>query len=100
MRLTEFQRKKIIDVIITQFGSNAEIYLFGSRVDDNKKGGDIDLLVAVQDKSDDLELKKIKSVTGIQLAIGDQKIDLIVTPDISHDSRLVVREAVRTGVRL
>jgi len=100
MRLTEFQRKKIIDAIKKQFGSNAEIYLFGSRVDDNKKGGDIDLLVAVQDNIDELELKKIKSVTGIQFAIGDQKIDLIVTPDIRHDSRLVVREAVRTGVRL
>ncbi|PKL18905.1 MAG: DNA polymerase subunit beta [Spirochaetae bacterium HGW-Spirochaetae-5] len=100
MRLTEFQRKKIVDAIMTQFGSEAEIYLFGSRVDDNKKGGDIDLLVAVHGNSGDLELKKIKSVTGIQFAIGDQKIDLIVTPDISCDSRLVVREAVRTGVRL
>jgi len=99
MRLTEFQRKKIVDTITGQFGSNAEIYLFGSRVDDNKKGGDIDLLVAVNDNSGNLELKKIKSITGIQFAIGDQKIDLIVTPDISQDSRLVVREAVRNGVR-
>ena len=100
MRLTEFQRTKIVDAIIGQFGLDTEIYLFGSRVDDSKKGGDIDLLVAVHDESDDIFLKKIKAVTAIQLAIGDQKIDLIVTPDISHDSRLVVSEAFRTGVRL
>lgn len=100
MRLTEFQRKKIIDVVIEQFGSDSEVYLFGSRVDDNKKGGDIDLLVAVDKDSCDIELKKIKTVTGIQFAIGDQKIDLVVSPDIKNDSRLVVREAVAKGVRL
>ena len=100
MRLTGFQKTKIVDAITKQFGQDAEIYLFGSRVDDNKKGGDIDLLVVVHEDNGDNELKKIKSITGIQFAIGDQKIDLIVTPDISRDQRLVVREAVRTGVRL
>jgi uncharacterized protein len=100
MRLTEFQRKKIVNVIFKNFGTDAVIYLFGSRTDDNKKGGDIDLLVAVPENCADIELKKIKSITGIQFAIGDQKIDLVVTPDIIKDQRLVVHEAIKTGVRL
>ena len=100
MRLTEFQKKNIVDVIMKQFGSDVKIYLFGSRVDDSKKGGDIDILVDVHESSKNIEKNKIKAITGIQVAIGDQKIDLIVTPDINKDQRLVVREALRTGVLL
>lgn len=100
MRITEYQRKKIKDVIEKFFGTKAEVYLFGSRADDNKKGGDIDLLISLTGECENLELKKIKSVTGIQFAIGDQKIDLVVTPDILNDSRIVVREALEKGVRL
>lgn len=100
MRLTGFQKKSIVDVIERQFGPDVEIYLFGSRADDSKKGGDIDLLVDLHRDSENIEKNKIRAITGIQFAIGDQKIDLIVTPDINKDQRLVVREALRTGVRL
>lgn len=100
MRLTDYQKNRIVDVIKRNFKSATGIYLFGSRTDDTMKGGDIDLLVMVDDKSSDLESRIIKSVTGIQFAIGDQKIDLVVTDNPVSDPRLVVREAVRTGVRI
>ena len=41
MRLTEIEKKSIIDTIAI-IDSEAEIYLYGSRCDDNKGGGDID----------------------------------------------------------
>lgn len=100
MRLTDYQRGRILDVIKRNFGETANVYLFGSRVDDHKKGGDIDLLVVMSGSIDDLEYLKIKSITGIQFAIGDQKIDMVVTPDISADQRLVVKEAIKTGILL
>ena len=60
---------------LTKQDPHAELYLYGSRVDMNKKGGDIDLLIIS---------KKIKrtDLTPIRWAFfekfGEQKIDFIV----------------------
>ena len=44
MRLTEAERNSI-RTIIFHLDPEAQIYLFGSRTDDKKRGGDIDLLI-------------------------------------------------------
>ncbi len=51
-----------------------EVYLFGSRVDDNKKGGDIDILIF--SKKNAYELSKEVS-TKFMMAL-DSKLDVIV----------------------
>ncbi len=43
MRLTDFQIKTICESAEKNFGKDTHIWLFGSRVDDEAKGGDIDL---------------------------------------------------------
>ena len=48
MRLTEQQRQIIRQVVTSLVGAEAQVMLFGSRLDDEKKGGDIDLLVTFQ----------------------------------------------------
>lgn len=45
MRLTEAQVKAIQDNFSVSFMEGDKIWLFGSRVDDSKKGGDIDLYI-------------------------------------------------------
>ena len=44
MRLTKFEAESIKESVYG-FDPDARIILFGSRVDDTKRGGDIDLLV-------------------------------------------------------
>jgi predicted nucleotidyltransferase len=44
MRLKDFEEIAILSTVKC-LDLNARIYLFGSRVDDTKKGGDIDLLI-------------------------------------------------------
>jgi len=45
VRLTPAQIEAILFSSQTVFGSDVDILLFGSRVDDAKRGGDIDLLI-------------------------------------------------------
>ena len=45
MRLTDEQVLTIKNIALTNFGAHAKLKLFGSRLDDSKRGGDIDLLV-------------------------------------------------------
>lgn len=55
------------------------LYLFGSRTDDSKLGGDIDLLVLTTDEIKK-ELKAIKHLLLEELrqAAGDQRVDLTI----------------------
>jgi len=57
MRLTNLEQKMIKKAFVETFQSG-DIYLFGSRVDDTKRGGDIDLYLVPSVKIDDERQKK------------------------------------------
>jgi predicted nucleotidyltransferase len=82
VRLSEVEIETIKNVIKTFLpnGFLGELLLFGSRVDDSKKGGDIDLALVGFIDSQVLDLRKIdyKIVAAIKSskAIGDQRVDL------------------------
>ena len=90
--------KTYIDVIKRSFNEVfcGDIYLFGSRVDDEKRGGDIDLYLVVKDKSN-LFRKKLKFLAKIKKELGEQKIDVVFNID---EYRLIEREAKKWGVKL
>ena len=73
-----------------------EIYLFGSRVDDTQKGGDIDLYLKLKDKTN-LFRKKLKFLAKIKKELGEQKIDVIFNLD---NNRLIEKEAQKWGIKL
>ena len=75
MRISEIEKTTIVNAILEK-DKNAQIFLFGSRTDDFKKGGDIDILVQ-SDEIGLLEIVKIKST--IFKNIPEQKIDLLVS---------------------
>ncbi len=45
MRLSPQQTRLIVDSVRRHFGASAQVALFGSRLDDKARGGDVDLLV-------------------------------------------------------
>ena len=93
MRLNPAHAKAIAEVIALSDPA-AEVFLFGSRVDDAERGGDIDLLI-MSAKIDADERRRIK----LRLAdrLGARKIDLIVA---KNEEKPIVRIALREGVRL
>lgn len=93
MRLSEIERQAILGAIGTR-DPRADVYLFGSRVDDNACGGDIDLLVL----SEKIDFEsKLDILIDLHSALGEQRIDLVVERDLS---RPFTRIAVAEGVRL
>ena len=100
MRVSEKNVATFKNAIQVAFPGQPKVFLFGSRVDDNKRGGDIDLMVVSGLHRNELEIAKIKAITKIQMTLGEQKIDLIVTNDPARDSRKVVQEALKHGVEL
>lgn len=80
MRLSKNEIRTIRKVI-SKFDASAKVHLFGSRTDDSKKGGDIDLLIF----SNNLGLdEKLKIKVTLKELLGDQKIDVIIAKDRSN----------------
>ncbi|MDQ7060710.1 MAG: nucleotidyltransferase domain-containing protein [Sulfurimonas sp.] len=93
MRLTKYEIQSIKQTFLDVFGSGY-IYLFGSRVDDNVRGGDIDLYI--QTKNSEL-VNKIKFLARLKEKIGDQKIDVVISKD---KNRVIEKEALKKGILL
>ncbi len=89
MRLSAHQRESI-KRSVEQVLPGAEVLLYGSRTDDQKRGGDIDLLVL--SRSDFDRSASIKILAALYRAIGEQKIDLLVEdPNRLSDFARIVR---------
>jgi predicted nucleotidyltransferase len=56
------------------------IYLFGSRVDPTKRGGDIDLLLLTEVAENTLNLRKLRLEMNVALAqhLGERRVDVTV----------------------
>lgn len=74
---------------------DTDVYLFGSRVFDNKKGGDIDILLLSDNK---IEPKQIRNFRiAFYKKFGWQKIDLVnfTKTEESTFKKLILTEARR-----
>lgn len=99
MRLTEQDRQAILRVIRATCGAQARVRLFGSRVDDAERGGDIDLLVELPYEPDDIYALQRQLFAKLLRALQGRPVDvLIIGP---RTRRLPVHEeALREGVQL
>ena len=94
MRLEKWEVEEIKKAAKLVFGENSKVILFGSRVDDNKKGGDIDLYVITENP---IYEKKKNFWIELQERLGEQKIDIILS---ENPNRTIERVALKEGVEL
>ena len=100
MRLTEQQQNIIKDEVHKFFGTHAQVLLFGSRVNDNERGGDIDLLIELDYPVEDILKKNLSLNAALQIAMGGlQKIDIITHVKDTEEAP-IHKAALQTGIRL
>ena len=92
MRLTKYQIELIKTLARKYFGRKAKVYLFGSRADDNKKGGDIDIYIET-DVAKNVFDKKINMLIEMEKKLGQRKIDIVVNNFSSNLSIYSVAKA-------
>jgi predicted nucleotidyltransferase len=88
MRIQPEEQEAIVSTI-TSFDKESEIYIFGSRLDDSKRGGDIDILV----KSDVISRSMLAHIEDeLFRKIDEQKIDFVLTlkKELNSFSRMVL----------
>jgi predicted nucleotidyltransferase len=101
VRLTSREIAAIKELSKESFGARAVVYLFGSRVDDGKRGGDIDLYIET-DEGDGARIVEAKYdfLAKLKRRIGDQRVDVVFSFPSRHQTPPIIQEAKRTGVRL
>ena len=97
IRLSKKEIEAIKEVAKEVFGEGARVFLFGSRVNPELKGGDIDLFIEVPEGKREVE-RKLKFLVRLKEKIGEQRIDVIIREERDRD--FISQEAKKTGVLL
>ena len=97
LRISEKELEIIRETAREVFGEGVEVYLFGSRTDPTKKGGDIDIFVKSERKikvSDKLSFLAKLELKGIERKVDILTLDPLTTPKDIH------LEAFEEGVKI
>lgn len=99
MRLTADQIEVIQQAAADVFGADAVVRLFGSRLDDAARGGDVDLLVQINRELEEPAAMAALLEAKVSRAMHGRKVDVLLSaPGLA---RAPIHEiAERTGVRL
>lgn len=99
MRLTQTQQTAIRNAVARIMGADARAWLFGSRVDDTARGGDIDLYI----EADHIVSNRVQALCRLEgalvMALGDRKLDILLK-DASTPETPIFRIAKQNGVQL
>jgi len=95
MRL-EKDKAAFLKSVILEVMEDASIWLFGSRTDDKKKGGDIDILVISERKLSFSEIIKIQ--VAFWQRFGEQKLDIV---SFAHKEKAIFKDiAIENAIEL
>jgi len=99
MRLTPTDIRAIRRTVACAVGEKAEVVLFGSRVNDSAKGGDVDLLVTLDWTPANVPLTAAQLAARLERALGGRRVDVVIrTP--GESLKPIQEMALRTGVVL
>ena len=99
MRISPRTQTIIRETVSDIFGPEAQVLLFGSRLDDQARGGDIDLLIKLNHPDPESRRKELTLIARLQRRLGDQPIDvLLIEP--GDQLSAIQAQALEQGVQL
>lgn len=96
MRLDQTTRDEIRAAARRFF--DADVYLFGSRADDTRRGGDIDLYIESALSPEEAVRARLAMLAHLYRRIGERRIDLVL--NTGRSDAAIFRVAKRDGLRL
>ena len=102
MRLTLDEQRGVAAAASVELPRGTRVLLFGSRVDDARRGGDVDLLVETPPlASADLAVQLRNRFTArLYRNLGERRVDVLMAVRDRVDDRAVVAAARRDDIEL
>jgi len=79
MRLTELQIQTIRQLALDFAGSRSRVRIFGSRLDDAARGGDLDLMLELPDPVDNPALMAAQMSARVSRLMHGRKVDVLLS---------------------
>ncbi len=99
MRLTEATQQTIKAEVYKALGSDSQIILFGSRIDDSQKGGDIDLFIQTPQQLSNKVEAECRLSARLYIKLGGRKVDVLIKDTLSK-MQPIYQHAIDYGVAL
>ena len=102
MRLSALERRAVESASCETLPAGTRVLLFGSRLDDSRRGGDIDLLVELPGplSADDTVARRTRFTARLYRLLEERRIDVVITQQGWEDPRSVVTAARQQGIEL
>ena len=85
MRISEQEAQKIKSLAVALLGASTKVWLFGSRVDDSAKGGDLDLLIKIEESIARPALLSSQLGVSLMRLFKGRKVDIVLeAPNLEH----------------
>lgn len=98
MRLTSCQIVTLKQVAQEVFGPQAQLQLFGSRLDDQRAGGDIDLYITGFNGTLEEQMEaKATFLARAKCRLGEQRIDVVFAPLPGQNPSPIQKVAAQTA---
>jgi predicted nucleotidyltransferase len=99
MRLDEKTRMIIKNEVFRELGDKAVIHLFGSRADDTKRGGDIDLLIEPPVAVPNRIHAECRLAAALSIKLGGCRVDVLIKHETAVPP-LIYAHAISEGIIL
>ena len=100
VRITPTDLELIKVAFKKHFSTQDHLWLFGSRVDLKKRGGDLDFYIETMESASTAVDKKMAFVSELWQNLGDQKIDVVLNLISSPYALPIYKVAKETGIQL